>query len=186
MLARLELHFLSIWLPSGLILAPFSSSLASIWPPWRRLGRVARNVHEFPGFWCAFWLHLDAILAPKTNIFRLKNCIDFLIDFWSHFGSILDAFLEPFRFKNHARIEKGDFVKMSVSLTRGAHFQGLRLPKSIQKSMKNQSKNRLVFWSKKVAKNDQKWLPKPPKTLPKTTPKKTPKNINPPPPLRAT
>ena len=63
-LARLELHFLSIWLPLGSILAPFWSSLASIWPPWRRLGRVSRNVHELFGFWSPFWLHFGTILAP--------------------------------------------------------------------------------------------------------------------------
>ena len=45
--ARLELHFLSIWLPLGSILAPFWSSLASIWPPsaspwalWGPFGRL--------------------------------------------------------------------------------------------------------------------------------------------------
>ena len=144
-LARFDLHFPSIWLPLDAILAPFSSSLASIWPPWRRLGRVARNVHENRRFWSPFWLHFGTILAPKTNIFRLKNCIDFLIEFRNHFASILGAFLNHFWFQNRARIEKGDFVKMSVSLTRGAHFQGFRLPKSSQKSMKIRSKNRLLF-----------------------------------------
>ena len=155
--------------PFWLILAPFGL-------PQGSQGRLPNLAPFLVPFWCPFWLHFGAILAPKTNIFRVKNCIDFLIDFWSHFGSILDAFLEPFRFQNRARIEKGDFVKMSVSPARGAHFQRFGPPKSIQKSVKNQSKHRLVFWSKKVAKNDQKWLPKclpkPPKTLPKTTPRK--------------
>ena len=45
--------------------------------------------------------------------------------------------MEPFRFQNRAGIEKGDFVKMSVSPARGAHFQRFGPPKSIQKSMKN-------------------------------------------------
>ena len=152
------------WDHFGSILGPFwvhfGTILASIWPPWGRLGRVARNVHEFPGFWCPFWLHFEAIFAPKTDIFRVRNCIDFLMDFWSHFGSILDAFLEPFRFQNRARIEKGDFLKMSVSLARGAHFERFGPPKSIQKSLKNRSKNEVLFWSKKVTKNDRKWLPK--------------------------
>ena len=78
----------------GSILPPFWSSLASIWPPWGRLGRVARNIHEFPGFWFPFWLRFGTILAPKTAIFRVKNCIDFFIDFWSHVGSML-AHLSP-------------------------------------------------------------------------------------------
>ena len=76
-LARFDLHFPSIWLPLGAIWAPFSSSLASIWPPWRRLGRVARNVHEIPGFWALFWFHFGTILAAKTAYFLLKSFIDF-------------------------------------------------------------------------------------------------------------
>ena len=36
---------------------------------------------------------------------------------------------------------------MSFSCTQGAHFQGFRPPKSIQKSMKKRSKNGTLFWS---------------------------------------
>jgi hypothetical protein len=68
----------------------------------------------------------------------------------------LGTFLNHFWFQNRAKIEKGDFVKMSVSPARGAHFERFGPPKSIQKSMKNPSKNRLLFWSKKVTKNDRK------------------------------
>ena len=111
------------WLPLGSILAPFWSSLASIWPPWRRLGRITRNVYEFPRFLSPFWLHFDTILAQKSKNVRVKNCIDFLIDFLSHFSFILEAFFHTFSFQNRARIGKGDFVKMSFSPARGAHFQ---------------------------------------------------------------
>ena len=124
-----------LWLPLGSILAPFSSSLTSIWPPWRRLGRVARNVHENTGF-SSFWLHFGTSLAPKTDLFRVRNCIDLFINFRSHFGSMFGAFVHHCRVQNRARIRKCDFVKMSFSCTRGAHFQGCRPPRSIQKSIK--------------------------------------------------
>ena len=91
------------------------------------------------------WPHFDTILAQKGNIFRVKNCIDFLIDFLSHFSFILEAFFHTFSFQNRTRIGKGDFVKMSFSPARGAHFQRFRPHKSIQESMKNRSKNQLLF-----------------------------------------
>ena len=67
--APFSLHLAPFGLHFGYILAPFWSSLASIWPPWGRLGRVARNVHEIPDFWAPFWLHVGTIWAPKTVIF---------------------------------------------------------------------------------------------------------------------
>ena len=75
----------------------------------------------------------------------MKNCIDFLNDFLIHFGSILTAFLKQVRIQNHAKIEKGDLLKMSASPARGAHFHRFRTPKSIQKLMKNRSKIELFF-----------------------------------------
>ena len=71
----------------------------------------------------------------------MKNCIDFLNDVLRHFGSILCAFLEQVRIQNHAKIEKGDLLKMSVSPARGAHLHGFRTPtihpKINEKSIEN-------------------------------------------------
>ena len=41
--------------------------------------------------------------------------------------------------------EKGDFIEMSVSLTRELNFGGSRDPKSIQKASKNELKNQPIF-----------------------------------------
>ena len=79
----------------------------------------------------------------------MKKSSDFFLDFWSHFGSILGAFFHHFCLQNHASIGKGDFVKMSFSCRRGAHFQGLRLIQIMKKSIKNRSKNPSLFGSKK-------------------------------------
>ena len=79
----------------------------------------------------------------------MKKSSDCFLDFSSHFGSILGAFFHHFCLQNHASIGKGDFVKMSFSCRRGAHFQGLRLIQIMQKSIKNRSKNPSLFGSKK-------------------------------------
>ena len=74
----------------------------------------------------------DGILTPQMLPKASKNRskIDqkdfwFFIDFLSHFGSILGAFFHHVCFQNRARIGKCDFVKMSVSRTRCAHFHEL-------------------------------------------------------------
>ena len=60
---------------------------------------------------------------------------------------MLGAFFHHLCFQNRARIGKGDFVKMSFSCTRGAHFQGFRPPRSIQKLMKTTIENGTLFWT---------------------------------------
>ena len=128
-LACLELHFLSIWLPLGSVLDPFWSSLASIWPPWRRLGRVARNVHEFPGFWSPFWFRFGTILAPKTDLFPCTNCIDFFINFWSHFGSILGAFFSSFLLPKSCQNRKRRFCENELLVYTRCSFSRIQAPK---------------------------------------------------------
>ena len=75
----------------------------------------------------------------------MKKTSDFLIDCLSNFGSILGAYFHHLCFQKYVRIGKGDFMKMSFSCTRGAHFQGFRPPRSIQKSMKK-IENETLFW----------------------------------------
>ena len=70
-----------------------------------------------------------------------------MIDLLSHFGSIFGAFFHHLCFQKYVTIGKGDFMKMSFSCTRGAHFQGFRPPRSIQKSLKKRSKNGTLFWT---------------------------------------
>ena len=60
---------------------------------------------------------------------------------------MLGPFFHHFCFQKCVRIRIGDFMKMSFSSTRGPHFQRLRPPRSIQKSMKKRSKNRTLFWT---------------------------------------
>ena len=57
----------------------------------------------------------------------------------------MGAFFHHCCFQKYVRIGKGDFMKMSFSCTRGAHFQGFRPPRSIQKSMKKRSKHETLF-----------------------------------------
>ena len=85
----------------------------------------------------------DGILIPKISQRpqkigpkSIKKTSDFLLDVLTHFGSILGAFFHHFCFQKYVRTGKGDFIKMSFSCTRSAHFQGFRPPRSIQKSMK--------------------------------------------------
>ena len=68
----------------GSILHPFwviFGFLAPFGLPRGSQGRLPNLAPFLVPFWCPFWLHFGAILAPKTNIFQLKNRIDFLIDF---------------------------------------------------------------------------------------------------------
>ena len=82
--------------------------------------------------------------ASKNVQNRSKKRLIF-IDLLSHFGFILGSFFHVFWFQKYIRIGKGDFMKMSFSCTRGAHFQGFWLPSSIQTSMKKRSKNETLF-----------------------------------------
>ena len=59
---------------------------------------------------------------------------------------MLEPFFHHFWFQKYIRIGKCDFMKMSFSCTRGAHFQGFRPPRSIQKSMKKRWINGTLFW----------------------------------------
>ena len=83
---------------------------------------------------------------PKIGPKSIKKTFDFLIDFLSHFGSILGAFFHYLCFPKYVRIGKGDFMKMSFSCTRGAHFQVFWHPRSIHTSMKKRLKNGTLFW----------------------------------------
>ena len=83
-----------------------------------------------------FWPSKCNQKPPKIGPKSIKKTSDFLIDCLSHLGSIVGAFFHYFCFQKYVRIGKGDFIKMSFSCTRGAHFQGFRSPRSIQKSMK--------------------------------------------------
>ena len=57
-----------------------------------------------------------------------------------------DRFFHHFCFQTYVRIGIGDFMKMSFSSTRGAHFQRFGPPRSIQKSMtKNDRKIKHFF-----------------------------------------
>ena len=60
---------------------------------------------------------------------------------------MLGAFFHHFCFQKYVRIGKGDFMKMSFSCARGAHFQGFRPPRSNPKLMKKRSKNETLFWT---------------------------------------
>ena len=84
-------------------------------------------------------------MEPKWLNKSIKKTSDVLLDFLSLFGSILGAFFHHFCFQKYVRIGKGDFMKMSFSCTRGAHFQGFWLPRSIQKSIKKRTKNETLF-----------------------------------------
>ena len=66
--------------------------------------------------------------------------------------------MEPIRFQHRARIEKVDFVKMSVSLARGAYFETFGPPTSIQKSVNKFSKNRDEDIRRWAAKNSLEWI----------------------------
>ena len=76
------------------------------------------------------------------------------------FCSILGRFWRPKINKKRYQNEKGDFLKMSVSLTRELNFGGSRDPKSIQKALKRELKNQCIFWLKKSLKINSKRLPR--------------------------
>ena len=59
---------------------------------------------------------------------------------------MLDLFLELFLIKMAIKVEKGDFMKMSVSCTQNTHFARSGACFWGSKSMKKQFKKRNGFW----------------------------------------
>ena len=53
-----------------------------------------------------------------TQVFSLKKCIEFLIEFWSNFCCILGAFFEQIRFQNQGTIGTDDFENERLARTR--------------------------------------------------------------------
>ena len=76
------------------------------------------------------------------------------------------------RLQNQARIGKDDFLKMSVSPTPGAHFEGFEILKSIKKSIENLSENLSHFVSQKYLQIIENEHQNASKIHPKTTHKK--------------
>ena len=89
--------------------------------------------------------HLGSLFQERVVLFSMLNCIDFFIDFLMDFGFILGGFWTPKFNKKRYHNEKGDFSKMSVSLTRELNFGGSRDPKSIPKASKRQLKKQSIF-----------------------------------------
>jgi len=92
---------------------------------------------------------LDPIFHQKSVLFSSKKCISFLDGFEWPFGCIFGACWAPFCIQKRAWGEKGDFIKMSVSLTRELNFRGSGPPKSTQKASQNALKKQSVFKMKK-------------------------------------
>ena len=119
-----------------------------------------------------FGLHFQG--QNPTKIYKIFNQILYQIlkmifhRFWMNF----ELFFNPFLIKMNIKIEKGDFMKMSVSPTRNTHFHSFGTCfcnwKSIKKTLKNTTKiwNTFLinfasfsppFWSQKASKNNLKF-----------------------------
>ena len=117
---------------------------------------------------------LDFRGRNPTEIYKKFNQILYQIlkmifhRFWMNF----ELFFNTFLIKMNIKIEKGDFMKMSVSPTRNTHFHGFGTCfcdwKSIKKSIKKRKGFRNTFlinfasfsppfWSQKASKNNFKF-----------------------------
>ena len=86
------------------IVVPFWLRCGSNSPPWRRLGRVTRNVNETHRFYNPFWPHVGPILV-QWSIFSMKIALICwcLRPFWLYFGCSFRADLLPKSCQNRKR-----------------------------------------------------------------------------------